>query len=81
MTQIMDEIGELSMAYEDEIERKRSDQFSKELFGRKMSTAISHGYCVSCGPKRKVSKLSTRPDRYRLFKIDGLCPSCRGLLR
>ena len=81
MTQIMDEIGELGMAYEDEIERKRSDQFSKEMFGRKMSTAINHGYCVSCGPKREVLRHNTRPDRYRLYKKDGLCPECRGLLR
>lgn len=76
---IAQEIEGLDMAYEPEIEKLRTDQASLEIFGRKVSTSVKHGYCVSC--KSKVRKISTRPKFYNLWKMDGLCYNCRrGLL-
>ena len=49
---------------------------AKEVFGRKLSTALVQSYCVSCGSKKKVLKSRVSAESYASWKEDGLCPDC-----
>ena len=59
---------------------KFENDVAKEMFGRKLSTALALNYCVSCGPEKKVLKSKVGDVAFASWKKDGLCPACNRTL-